>query len=72
VENRRSQLASQSLRVKIEKSEVREAEGASKAKVRHAEIETREHEDHLRHFQVIIEQRDQSISHFHFFFERKS
>ena len=40
MENRRSQLASQSLRVKIEKSEVREAEGASKAKVRHAEIET--------------------------------
>lgn len=42
----------QYLREKTERSELREAEGASKAKVRHAELETRQHEDHLRHFQV--------------------
>jgi hypothetical protein len=42
----------QYLRDKTEKSEEREAEGASKAKSRHAELETRQHEDHLRHFQV--------------------
>lgn len=42
----------QYLREKTERTELREAEGASKAKIRHAEIETREHEDHLRHFQV--------------------
>lgn len=42
----------QYLREKTERTELREAEGASKAKVRHAELETRQHEDHLRHFQV--------------------
>jgi hypothetical protein len=44
----------QYLREKNEKSEEREVEGAGKAKVRHAENETRQHEDHLRHFQVKI------------------
>lgn len=42
----------QYLREKVEKSEERETVGATKAKVRHAEHETRLHEDHLRHFQV--------------------
>ena len=42
----------QYLREKTERMELREAEGASKAKIRHAELETRQHEDHLRHFQV--------------------
>lgn len=52
VEQRRTQLTNQHLREKTERMELREAEGASKAKVRHAELETRHHEDHLRHFQV--------------------
>jgi len=42
----------QYLREKTERTELREIEGASKAKIRHAELETRQHEDHLRHFQV--------------------
>ncbi len=42
----------QYLQEKTERTELRETEGASKAKTRHAEIETRQHEDHLRHFQV--------------------
>jgi hypothetical protein len=42
----------QYLREKTEREEEREAEGASKAKIRYAENETRQHEDHLRHFQV--------------------
>lgn len=42
----------QYLREKIERSEERETQGAVKAKIRYAEHETREHEDHLRHFQV--------------------
>ena len=40
------------LKEKVERNEERESEGATKAKVRHAENQTRQHEDHLRHFQV--------------------
>lgn len=52
MENRRTQLANQYICEKTERTELREAEGATKAKIRHAEVETRQHEDHLRHFQV--------------------
>ena len=45
-------MMNQYLRDKSERMEIREAEGAAKAKIRHAELETRQHEDHLRHFQV--------------------
>jgi len=45
-------MMNQYLREKNERTELREAEGANKAKIRHAELETRQHEDHLRHFQV--------------------
>lgn len=62
VESRRSQLADQNLKTKIERSEARETEGAGKAKVRHAEIETRQHEDHLRHFQKIVS-KNEEIEH---------
>ncbi|CAF1161642.1 unnamed protein product [Adineta steineri] len=51
VDNRRTQLASQYLREKIEREVAFETEGAAKAKVQYAEQETRQHEDHLRHFQ---------------------
>ncbi|CAF0987488.1 unnamed protein product [Adineta ricciae] len=51
VDSRRTQLMTQYLREKTEREEEREAEGASKAKIHHAEQETRHHEDHLRHFQ---------------------
>jgi hypothetical protein len=40
------------LREKIERNEEREQEGATKAKIRYADNEARQHEDHLRHFQV--------------------
>ncbi len=52
MENRRTQMMNQYLRDKSERTELREAEGATKAKIRHSELETRQHEDHLRHFQV--------------------
>ena len=42
----------QYLREKTERTEEREVEGAGKAKTRYDENETRQHEDHLRHFQV--------------------
>lgn len=44
----------QYLREKTERNEQRETIGATNAKVRYAENETRQHEDHLRHFQVKI------------------
>lgn len=48
------------LKEKVERSEERESEGATKAKVRHAENETRQHEDHLRHFQVCSKRKRKS------------
>lgn len=58
------------LKEKVERNEERESEGATKAKVRYAENETREHEDHLRHFQVRLKRRMVSLS-FLFSFCRK-
>ncbi|CAF3830368.1 unnamed protein product [Rotaria sp. Silwood1] len=49
----------QYLREKTEKSEERETVGANKAKVRHAEFETRQHEDHLRHFQKTVSKNEE-------------
>jgi hypothetical protein len=49
VDNRRSQLVNQHLR---DKSEEYDAEGPSKAKIRHSELDTKQHEDHIRHFEV--------------------
>jgi len=48
--------------IKTERTELREAEGASKAKIRHAELETRQHEDHLRHFQKTVS-KNEEIEH---------
>ena len=56
--HRRTQLMNRSIYVIKQRrlSELRETEGAGKAKVRHAELETKQHEDHLRHFQVTEDQ----------------
>ncbi|CAF5133219.1 unnamed protein product, partial [Rotaria magnacalcarata] len=54
IENRRTNLMTHYLREKTEKSEEREIIGATKAKVRYAEHETEQHEDHLRHFQKTV------------------
>ncbi|CAF3746005.1 unnamed protein product [Rotaria sp. Silwood1] len=59
IENRRTNLMNQYLREKTEKSEERETVGANKAKVRHAEFETRQHEDHLRHFQKTVSKNEE-------------
>ncbi|CAF2937639.1 unnamed protein product, partial [Rotaria sp. Silwood2] len=59
IESRRTNLMTQYLREKTERSEERETVGAGKAKVRHAELETRQHEDHLRHFQKTVSKNEE-------------
>ncbi|CAF0822646.1 unnamed protein product [Didymodactylos carnosus] len=59
VSNRRNQLMSQYLRDKTEKSEEKELLGSEKAKVRYIEIETRQHEDHLKHFQKVLNKNEE-------------
>ncbi|CAF2848226.1 unnamed protein product [Rotaria sp. Silwood2] len=48
IDNRRSQVMNQYMRDKVNKSEERESEGTTKAKIRHIELETKKHEDCLR------------------------
>ena len=52
VENRRANLMDRYVREKTKKQEERDIEGTMKARTCHAENETRQHEDHLKHFQV--------------------
>ncbi|CAF1224605.1 unnamed protein product [Rotaria sordida] len=62
IENRRTNLMNQYLNEKTERNEEREVTGANKAKVRHAEHEIRQHEDHLRHFQKTVN-KNEEVAH---------
>ncbi|CAF0981483.1 unnamed protein product [Didymodactylos carnosus] len=59
VNNRRNQLMSQYLRDKTEKSEEKEVLGSEKAKVSYIDLETKQHEDHLKHFQKIMNKNEE-------------
>ncbi len=51
-----------------DKTEEHEAEGANKVKPRHAELEVKQHEDHLRHLEVIKRKYPFNFSILIFFF----